>query len=86
MEPTEDPTGCQIVQPPCDDWVALVRRGGCSFVSKVRNMQNSGAIAVAIGDPDQTGWVTMYAPGKIIERIFKLKEQETALHVCNHIL
>ena len=64
MEPTEDPTGCQIVQPPCDDWVALVRRGGCSFVSKVRNMQNSGAIAVAIGDPDQTGWVTMYAPGK----------------------
>ncbi|KAG2226370.1 hypothetical protein INT45_000538 [Circinella minor] len=63
MEPTDDPTGCQIVQPPCDDWVALVRRGGCSFVSKVRNMQNSGAIAVAIGDPDQTGWVTMYAPG-----------------------
>ncbi|KAI8148524.1 hypothetical protein BJV82DRAFT_268070 [Fennellomyces sp. T-0311] len=63
MESAEDPTGCQIVQPPCEDWVALVRRGGCSFVTKVRNMQKSGAIAVAIGDPDHSGWVTMYAPG-----------------------
>lgn len=28
-------------------------------------MQDSGAIAVAVGDPDhQSGWITMYAPGK----------------------
>lgn len=47
------------------DWVALVRRGGCSFITKVRNMQESGAIAVAVGDPEhQSGWITMYAPGK----------------------
>jgi E3 ubiquitin-protein ligase RNF13 len=47
------------------DWVALVRRGGCSFITKVRNMQESGAIAVAVGDPEhQSGWITMYAPGE----------------------
>lgn len=28
-------------------------------------MQESGAIAVAVGDPEhQSGWITMYAPGK----------------------
>lgn len=52
-----------MVNAPCEDWVALLRRGGCSFATKVRNMQQSGAVAVAIGDPDTSGWVTMYAPG-----------------------
>jgi E3 ubiquitin-protein ligase RNF13 len=52
------------VDAPCTDWIALVRRGGCSFITKVRNMQASGAIAVAVGDPErQSGWITMYAPG-----------------------
>lgn len=28
-------------------------------------MQESGAIAVAVGDPEhQSGWITMYAPGR----------------------
>ncbi|KAI8380235.1 hypothetical protein BD560DRAFT_432100 [Blakeslea trispora] len=64
VEPKSDPTGCRKVEAPCTDWIALVKRGGCSFVTKVRNMQDSGAIAVAIGDPDhQSGWITMYAPG-----------------------
>ncbi|KAI8880021.1 hypothetical protein K501DRAFT_192272 [Backusella circina FSU 941] len=65
VEPAADPTGCQIVDAPCLDWIALVRRGGCSFITKVRNMQHSGAIAVAVGDPEhQSDWITMYAPGK----------------------
>ncbi|KAI8370488.1 uncharacterized protein BYT42DRAFT_582596 [Radiomyces spectabilis] len=63
-EPAEDPTGCHMVEAPCSDWVALVRRGSCSFITKVRNMQLSGAIAVAVGDTEpQSGWITMYAPG-----------------------
>jgi E3 ubiquitin-protein ligase RNF13 len=70
VEPSNDATGCSIVEAPCSDWIALVRRGGCSFVTKVRNMQKSGAIAVAVGDPDKPGWITMYAPGKNIKKNF----------------
>lgn len=70
VEPSNDATGCSIVEAPCSDWIALVRRGGCSFVTKVRNMQKSGAIAVAVGDPDKPGWITMYAPGKNIKKTF----------------
>ncbi|KAI8138442.1 hypothetical protein BJV82DRAFT_630843 [Fennellomyces sp. T-0311] len=64
-EPEQDPTGCSVLKPPCErDWIALVRRGGCSFITKVRAMQKSGAIAVVVGDPDHPGrWITMYAPG-----------------------
>ncbi|KAG0165945.1 hypothetical protein DFQ30_007766 [Apophysomyces sp. BC1015] len=59
-----DPRGCSIVEPPCSDWVALVQRGGCSFITKVRNMQASGAIAVAVGNAERpSNWITMYAPG-----------------------
>lgn len=58
---------------PCEDWVALLRRGGCSFATKVRNMQQSGAVAVAIGDPDTSGWVTMYAPGACVIKTKKNK-------------
>ncbi|KAI8967771.1 hypothetical protein BDF20DRAFT_899160 [Mycotypha africana] len=76
IEPEQDPTGCSVVDPPSlrqpnnsddpqpqKDWIALVRRGGCSFITKVRYMQKSGAIAVIVGDPKNAGWVTMYAPG-----------------------
>ncbi|KAI8993200.1 hypothetical protein BDB01DRAFT_841306 [Pilobolus umbonatus] len=64
IEPLADPTGCKEVDPPYSDWIALVRRGGCPFATKVRNMQRSGAIAVVVGDPDhQSNWITMYAPG-----------------------
>ncbi|KAI8099157.1 uncharacterized protein BX664DRAFT_272245 [Halteromyces radiatus] len=62
MEPI-DPTGCQWVEAPTENWIALLRRGGCSFITKVRTMQQSGAIAVVIGDHQQQQWVTMYAPG-----------------------
>ncbi|KAI9253997.1 hypothetical protein BDA99DRAFT_519555 [Phascolomyces articulosus] len=90
MESSEDPTGCQIVQPPCDDWVALVRRGGCSFVTKVRNMQKSGAIAVAIGDPDQSSWVTMYAPGDTsdiyIPSVFLAQREYQALRYLSNFV
>ncbi|ORZ00241.1 hypothetical protein BCR43DRAFT_511268 [Syncephalastrum racemosum] len=63
MEPVDDVTGCSIVLAPSDDWVALIRRGGCSFVDKVHNMQQSGAIAVLVGDPEPSKYATfMTAP------------------------
>ncbi|KAJ8661625.1 hypothetical protein O0I10_002432 [Lichtheimia ornata] len=84
VEPQWDPTGCQVVNAPCEDWVALLRRGGCSFATKVRNMQQSGAVAVAIGDPDTSGWVTMYAPGDtsdiFIPSMFLAQQEYQALH------
>ncbi|KAI9019288.1 hypothetical protein CLU79DRAFT_818511 [Phycomyces nitens] len=84
VEPSQDPTGCIVVEPPCTDWVALLQRGGCSFITKVRNMQKSGAIAVAVGDPNhQTGWITMYAPGitsdVVIPSVFLAQKEYRAL-------
>lgn len=59
----DDRYGCDIVTPPCENWVALIERGECSFVDKVRAMQASGAIAAVVGDKHYNGWITMYAPG-----------------------
>ena len=42
-------------------WIALVERGKCSFASKVRAMQQSGASAVIIGDNRKGGLLKMYA-------------------------
>jgi hypothetical protein len=66
--PNGDLFGCDIIQskPPTKDWIALVERGQCSFLQKVKSMQDSGAIAVIVGDRHFNGWVTMYAPGKNI--------------------
>ncbi|ORX56899.1 hypothetical protein DM01DRAFT_1406351 [Hesseltinella vesiculosa] len=55
--------GCEVMAAPCDNWIAFVERGNCSFIDKVRSMQKSGAIAVVVGDNYYNGWVTMYAPG-----------------------
>jgi hypothetical protein len=64
IEPS-DRSGCSVVEPArSENWIALLERGGCSFIEKVRNMQSSGAIAVAVGDPDHVGWTTMFAPGE----------------------
>jgi len=84
IEPLADPTGCRIVDPPCAEWIALVRRGGCPFVTKVRNMQQSGAIAVVIGDPDhESRWLTMYASGDtsdiIIPSVFLARNEYRSL-------
>ncbi|CAO3593896.1 unnamed protein product [Absidia cylindrospora] len=82
MEPL-DPTGCQWVEAPMDKWIALVRRGGCSFITKVRTMQQSGAMGVVIGDMDQQKWVTMYAPGDtsdiVIPSMFLPQQEYRAL-------
>ncbi|KAI8076259.1 hypothetical protein BDF21DRAFT_65888 [Thamnidium elegans] len=48
---------------PCENWIAIIERGGCSFVDKVRTLQTSGAKAVIIGDRHYNGWITMYATG-----------------------
>ncbi|KAI8811513.1 hypothetical protein BJ742DRAFT_796230 [Cladochytrium replicatum] len=45
-------------------WFALVERGKCSFVDKVRAMQHMGASLVVVGDNVPHGaLVTMYATG-----------------------
>lgn len=59
----DDRYGCDVVMPPCENWIALIERGECSFVDKVRAMQASGAIAAVVGDKHYNGWITMYAPG-----------------------
>jgi E3 ubiquitin-protein ligase RNF13 len=48
---------------PTEKWIALVERGQCTFIEKVRNMQASGAIAVVVGDNEKNGLITMYATG-----------------------
>ncbi|CAJ0768872.1 12276_t:CDS:2 [Entrophospora sp. SA101] len=45
------------------NWIALVERGQCSFIDKIRNMQASGAIAVVVGDNERNSLITMYATG-----------------------
>ncbi|KAK9694505.1 hypothetical protein K7432_013395 [Basidiobolus ranarum] len=56
--------GCGTVSPPpIANWIALVERGHCSFIEKVRNMQTSGASAVIVGDTEFDSLVTMYASG-----------------------
>ncbi|KAF9013322.1 hypothetical protein BDQ17DRAFT_1296871 [Cyathus striatus] len=53
---------------PTEAWIALVQRGKCEFVKKVREAQRLGAKAVVVGgqDPDTTGapdtLVSMYSP------------------------
>ncbi|KAI8617514.1 hypothetical protein BC830DRAFT_1113108 [Chytriomyces sp. MP71] len=50
---TDPKFGCSPVRYPgtaTGDWIALVQRGECSFVDKVRAMQESGASAVVVGD------------------------------------
>ncbi|KAI8082835.1 uncharacterized protein BX664DRAFT_339176 [Halteromyces radiatus] len=75
--------GCEVVEPPSDKWIALVERGNCSFIDKVRSMQQSGAIAVVVGDKYYNGWVTMYAPGDTsdirIPSVFVAQRQYQAL-------
>lgn len=54
---------------PSDSWIAIVQRGQCAFVDKVREAQRFGAKAVIVGgdDPDESGnpdtLVGMYSQG-----------------------
>lgn len=80
-EPVTDPNGCNIVDPPCTDWIALVKRGGCSFATKVRMMQKSGAVAVVVGDSEKSGWITMFSSGKKQGIYFTIKSKNNTL--CN---
>lgn len=69
--------GCHLLdRAPCDNWIAIVERGGCSFIDKVRTLQSSGAKAVIIGDRHYNGWITMYAAGK------KKRKKFTRALVC----
>ena len=61
--------GCTLRERPAwlkenEPWIALVERGGCGFIDKVRMMQKSGAIAVVVGNNEMSsGLITMFAPG-----------------------
>ncbi|KAI8137671.1 hypothetical protein BJV82DRAFT_674477 [Fennellomyces sp. T-0311] len=85
LPPTNDGDryGCEPVTPPTDNWVALIERGECSFVDKVRAMQESGALAAVVGDKHYNGWITMYAPGDTsdvqIPSVFVAQHQYQAL-------
>ncbi|KAI8066680.1 hypothetical protein BC940DRAFT_302057 [Gongronella butleri] len=58
--PMESVYGCDPVETrPSGEWIALVSRGKCSFLTKVRNMQVAGASAVIVGDRQGDEWLTM---------------------------
>jgi E3 ubiquitin-protein ligase RNF13/E3 ubiquitin-protein ligase RNF167 len=60
-----------------DTWIALVQRGKCEFVSKVREAQRLGAKAVVVGgdDPAVSGnpdiLVNMYSPSMFLFHSFQ---------------
>lgn len=74
---TEHPnSGCPVLCPsgdhhpdPTESWIALVQRGQCPFVDKIREAQRLGAKAVVVGgeDPDISGLpdtlINMYSKG-----------------------
>lgn len=86
LPPSEELYGCDIIASPPkaeENWIALIERGQCSFLQKVKAMQDSGAIAVIVGDRHFNGWVTMYAPGDTsdvhVPSVFVAQHQYKAL-------
>ncbi|KAI8071726.1 hypothetical protein BC940DRAFT_293555 [Gongronella butleri] len=82
--------GCEPIPAPCGNWIAFVERGNCSFIDKVRSMQQSGAIAVVVGDNYYNGWVTMYASEETsdvhIPSVFVAQRQYHALIHLSKVL
>ncbi|PVU95374.1 hypothetical protein BB559_002770 [Furculomyces boomerangus] len=63
-----DEYGClqtDEIYPKPENWIALVKRGKCPFVQKVRNMQTYGASAVVVADPIQDHPIIMYSTGNV---------------------
>ena len=76
LHPPSDNSGCPDLclsgpNEPTEAWIALVQRGKCEFVKKVREAQRLGAKAVVVGgeDPEISGFpdnlVGMYSPGAL---------------------
>jgi len=70
--------------PQTPNWIALVQRGDCPFIDKVRWMQKAGASAVIVGDNIQQGnLISMYASGNtkdvVISSVFVSKESYESL-------
>ncbi|KAI8826729.1 uncharacterized protein EV422DRAFT_562783 [Fimicolochytrium jonesii] len=59
----EQNSGCvEVPGVTLPNWIAIVQRGDCSFVQKVRAMQSSGAKAVVVGDNvPHSPLITMFA-------------------------
>jgi E3 ubiquitin-protein ligase RNF13/E3 ubiquitin-protein ligase RNF167 len=64
---------------PTETWIALVQRGKCEFVKKVREVQRLGAKAVVVGgeNPDTSGFpdtlVNMYSPGTFLTTFERMR-------------
>jgi len=56
LVPTDPPCGCGYIQnhEEVEGKVALMERGDCSFVSKVKRAQSAGALGAIITDQDET--------------------------------
>lgn len=74
---------------PSNSWIAIVQRGQCSFVEKVREAQHFGAKAVVVGgdNPDESGnpdiLVNMYSQGDLEPCFFSfLCEVELLTNFC----
>ena len=76
LHPHLDNSGCPDLclsgpNEPTEAWIAIVQRGKCEFVKKVREAQRLGAKAVVVGgeDPEISGFpdnlVNMYSPGTL---------------------
>ncbi|KAI9105455.1 hypothetical protein DFS34DRAFT_588783 [Phlyctochytrium arcticum] len=64
LVPQLDDAGCEPFVGPSEKWIALVQRGRCAFVDKIRAMQASGAHSVVVGDSSpNSGLITMFAAG-----------------------
>ncbi|KAI9293317.1 hypothetical protein K502DRAFT_338103 [Neoconidiobolus thromboides FSU 785] len=67
-----------------DNLIALIKRGNCSFIEKVRYMQNSGFQGVVVGNNERSGLVTMYADGDnddvAIPSVFITQKEYKTLH------
>jgi len=70
-----------------ENWIALISRGNCSFIEKVRNMQRSGFAAVIVGNNDHSGLVTMFSDGDtsdvIIPSVFITQKEYIMLRKIN---
>ena len=82
LHPHLDNSGCPDLclsgpNEPTEAWIAIVQRGQCEFVKKVREAQRLGAKAVVVGgeDPEISGFpdnlVNMYSPGTLSSSVIK---------------
>merc|ERR1712159_29923 len=75
--------GCQLAETPPQRWIALIRRGNCSFVQKITHAQGLGPSAVIVYNYHNDRIVRMGAttrhPGILVPAVFVGKSTGHAL-------